>query len=315
MLILTVSCWFLLPGCSSKKHNRQETETSSPSAVSEEQMPGNMANAGSIQPPVDSDTAAKSRIARQERSARRRQERLTASDNSTPKHKSLASLLKQSSQNNTDDGEDAELDFAEQTDEQLISNAISVLSSDKDRDNRITAIEELRGLDISQVLPVIKIGINDKDADVRLSALSLLEESISSQEQTTEFFIIADRNIKPLISKALSDSNEDVRTAAFMAAESLPVTIRLDILKTAITSKYIDITQESISQLTDLSTPASFEILIFGLRYIDPELKEDLDFAIDFLVSQEFNSYEDARKWWTKNKHRYDENLVELENP
>lgn len=291
-IICLLFCLFLLLcGCSSKKNKQQEKDSTPAIEVAGVSTPNNL---------------SQSQISHQNTSNLNE----TAAKAPTKKYKSLADLLKQSPQNNPGSYEP---DLSEQSDEQLISNAISILSADKDKDNRIEAIEELYGFDISQVLPVIEIAIKDKDSDVRLSAVSILEESISSQEHTTEFFIIADRNVKPLISKALSDNNEDVRTAAFMAAENLPLTIRLDILKTAITSEYIDVKQEAISQLTDLSTPAAFEILILGLRYIDPELKEDIDFATDFMISQEFNSYEDARKWWAKNKYRFDENLVELE--
>ncbi|MFA5554348.1 MAG: HEAT repeat domain-containing protein [Phycisphaerae bacterium] len=305
MCILTVSCWFLLPGCSSKKTNQQETETSSATTVSQKNTQGNAVNADSAQPSAESDTAAKSRISRQERAARRRQERLTAADTSAPKHKSLASLLKQSSQNNTDDGE---LDFAEETDEQIISKALYTVSWDKDKDNRISAIDELHGMDIKSLLAVIEKGMKDSDSDVRLAALALLDniDDESTFDRETE------SRIQTIISDALFDKNEDVRINALMTSENMPYPFRLNILAISIFSAYPDVKQMSISQLTDLSTPACFEILICGLQDADEQTMEDINFATDFLVSQEFSNYNEAKQWWENNKSRFDEALCEV---
>ena len=53
------------------------------------------------------------------------------------------------------------------------------------------------------------------------------------------------------------------------------------------------------------------DILITGLKDSNPDFRDTVKSAIEFLVSQEFNTYDQAKKWWDANRGKYNDDLSE----
>ena len=78
--------------------------------------------------------------------------------------------------------------------------------SDADREVRLAAVQELSGLAEGTPLDLVAFAMDDPDPEIRLEALSALDELADEDGQQ-------DR-LRPLIEKALTDPDEDVRSEA-----------------------------------------------------------------------------------------------------
>ncbi|MEI6424347.1 MAG: hypothetical protein WCP55_19175, partial [Lentisphaerota bacterium] len=63
--------------------------------------------------------------------------------------------------------------------------------------------------------------------------------------------------------------------------------------------------------LIEIPSHNVMNILIDGLKDKDPEFREEVKSTISFFLNEEFEDYNDAKRWWTKNKNRFDSELIE----
>ncbi len=187
------------------------------------------------------------------------------------------------------------------TPEDLIKQTAAAMDSN-DPKIRLDGMESLASEELSDpsVLPVISKGLRDPDEQVREASVRAL-----SFVNTPE----AD----DLLMKALNDTNEDVRRAALETASEQETNIRWNVLQAAIASPYQDIKEDAVANLIGLTTPNAIDILIWGLKDPDADFRQEVNSALNLLISQEFSSYDEAAKWWNQNKNNYDENLFEKE--
>jgi HEAT repeat protein len=190
-------------------------------------------------------------------------------------------------------------EFSEAHPESVVGLANKALD-DENVDVRSAAIEalaekEAKGL---EALAVCEKALNDKDENIRQAAVEAGADIEGPQSGK-------------LTLQALDDPSENVRSSAIQAAEDKDAPVRLDLYKVGITSKYSDVKDTAVSSLVDMSSPAAVDILITGLKDQDPVFRENVAGAIDFLVSQEFKSYDQAKKWWDANRNKFDDELSE----
>lgn len=171
-----------------------------------------------------------------------------------------------------------------------------------DPEIRLDAMESLANEELSDtsILPVIARGLKDPDERVREAAVRVL------------FFVHTPEADKMLI-QALNDTNEDVRRTALEAASEQDDKVRWDVLQSAITSPYPDVKDDTVSNLIGLSTHNTIDILISGLKDPDADFRQEVNSALNLLISKEFTNYDEAVKWWNKNKKNYDDELIEKE--
>jgi hypothetical protein len=171
---------------------------------------------------------------------------------------------------------------------------------DNDLDVRTAAMETLSMNDVNDpnVVYVAAKALRDTEADIRKSAVQICEN-------------VADPAVSKVLLDALADESEDVRTAAVNVADQKEPAVRLSVLKAGITSKYEDVKESAVSSLIDASTPDAMDILITGLKDSNPDFRDTVKSAIEFLVSQEFNTYDQAQKWWDANRTKYNDDLSE----
>ncbi len=190
-------------------------------------------------------------------------------------------------------------DFADAHPESIPALVYKALD-DKDLDVRTAAMDMLSMNDIndSNVVYVAAKALKDTELDIRQSAIEACET-------------VTDPAVGKVLAAALADENEDVRIAAIELADQKEPAVRLLVLKAGIAGKYDDVKESAVSSLIDVSSPAAMDILITGLKDPSPDFRDSVKSAIDFLVSQKFDTYDQAKKWWDANRTKFNDDLSE----
>jgi hypothetical protein len=212
----------------------------------------------------------------------------------------LASTLdKYGSLTDSDEKIDFITEFSDAHPESVMAIADKALD-DKDVDVRSAAMEALIDYDSNgpEVLPVAAKALKDSEEQVRQSAVQACAG-------------VDDPQVGKLLLQALDDPSEEVRSAAIQVAEQKDPPVRLEVLKAAVTSSYEDVKTGAVSSLIDMSSPEAVDALIPGLKDSNPDFREEVSSALNFLVSQEFETYDQAKSWWDKNRNKFDSDLSE----
>jgi hypothetical protein len=172
---------------------------------------------------------------------------------------------------------------------------------DPNRELGRAAIELLSDYNTPDILPVIAKALTVADDETRVNALTLLRDSDDPQAGL-------------LLIQALDDPSEDVRTEALEAAEEQGDPIKLSIMEKGISSPYTDVKNTIISMLEERSDHRAVEILIEGLKDSDLAFREKVNESLNFLVDEEFKTYEEAQQWWATNKSNFDDELIRVED-
>lgn len=53
------------------------------------------------------------------------------------------------------------------------------------------------------------------------------------------------------------------------------------------------------------------DVLITGLKDPNPDFHNEVKTQIDFLISEKFDTYEQAKKWWDENRSHFKDDLSE----
>lgn len=182
-----------------------------------------------------------------------------------------------------------------------VIDIVQKILDDPDPEVGRAAIALLEDYETTEIIPVISQALESRDEQTRIGALALLANANDPQ-------------VIDLLVEALKDTSEDVRSAVLEVAQEQVDDIQLNVLEEGIASSYEDVKSEALSLLEDRSDHASVEIIITGLLDEDPKFREKVNLALYFFVDQEFETYETALTWWDQNKHKYDENLFEIED-
>jgi hypothetical protein len=190
-------------------------------------------------------------------------------------------------------------DFSETHPELTVALADKALD-DNDVDVRSAAMEVLIDNEVNkpEVLGIASRALKDSEEQIRQNAVEACA-------------LVNDPKVGGILVQALSDQSEDVRTAALQVAGQKDTPVRLEVLKAAITSSYEDVKTASVSALTDMSSPDAVDILITGLKDPTPEFNEQVKTALSLLLSQDFETYDQAKKWWDANRNKFDDELSE----
>jgi hypothetical protein len=191
------------------------------------------------------------------------------------------------------------MDFAEAHPESTIALVDKALD-DNNVEVRSAAMEALLDYDSNspEVIPVAARALKDSEEEIRQSAVQACASVDSPQ-------------VDKILLSALQDSSEEVRAGAIQIAAQKDAPVRLEILKAGITSSYNDVKTASVSSLAEISSPAAVDILITGLKDNNPEFHEEVKSALSFLLSQDFDTYNQAKSWWDANRNKFDDELSE----
>jgi len=190
-------------------------------------------------------------------------------------------------------------DFADEHPE-LIPALVYRALDDNDLDVRTAAMEALSASDSNDpnVAYVAAKALKDTEPEIRKTAVQSCVN-------------LTDPAVNKVLVDAIADESEEVRNAALQTADQEEPAIRLSILKAGVTSKYDDVKESAVSSLIDVSSPAAVDILITALKDPSPDFHDTVKSAIEFLVSQEFDTYDQAQKWWDANRTKFNDDLSE----
>jgi hypothetical protein len=164
-----------------------------------------------------------------------------------------------------------------------------------------SAIELLDGYEDPAILPAVQQALANNDQEIRRAAIQLLEN-------------IDDPQVGDTLAQSLNDPSEDVRAAVFDAAEEQDnAEVLLRLAGNGLRSPYEDVQDRSVSLLEDRGDKTAVVKLIDGLQTNNPNLTEKINDALEFIVDQKFDSYEQGQKWWEANKNKYDAEMSPLD--
>lgn len=206
-------------------------------------------------------------------------------------------LKKYASTNNADEKIDI-LDSLALISNKKILDLIYKALDDPSDDVRIAAAQLLEDFDSNAIIPAVSKALDDKNEEVRLIAMNALDD-VDSPEATN------------LLVKGIGDGSEDVRDAVFFVLADRDSGTKEAILGEAINSKFQDVKERVPDLAIDTPSHKTMEMLIGALQDKDEEFKEEIISIINFFVSEDFNTYEEAKNWWAQNKDKFDEELFE----
>jgi hypothetical protein len=173
---------------------------------------------------------------------------------------------------------------------------------DADIGVRAAAVDMLadKGFYSPDIVPVALKAMNDKEPTIRQKAL----ESCSN---------VTDTSVSDVLVAAMDDQREDIRTAAIQMSAKKAPSIRLPVLETALTSQYPDVKAGAVTELMQTSSPEALDILIGGLDDTDLEFHYNVQTGIKHLIGQEFDTSEQAKKWWDDNRSNFGNDLKPID--
>jgi hypothetical protein len=200
-------------------------------------------------------------------------------------------------------------------------------------DEKMEYISEFADAHPEETVALVNKALDDEDAEVRLAAVEALVEQEATSPEAFDAVkkALTDENedvrgsaveacghlnepeAGEMLAQAVNDASEDVRTSAIQVAGDKDAPVRLKVLKAGIASRYEDVKEASVSSLVDMSSPEAVDVLIPALKDPNPEFRQTVSDALDFLIGQEFKTYDEGAKWWKVNRDRYDEELNEKE--
>lgn len=169
---------------------------------------------------------------------------------------------------------------------------------DENDEVRLAAVQLLADFDSEAIVPVVDKAMNDPNEEVRLAAVEALDD-IESPE------------VSGILAKGIADDSEDVRDAVFFLLSDKDSGTKEAILEEAIKSTYPDVREKVPDLAIDAPSHKTMELLISAMKDEDEDFREEIKSVISFFLSEDFETYEEAKDWWDKNKDLYDEELFE----
>ncbi len=160
------------------------------------------------------------------------------------------------------------------------------------------ALNLLNGYSSADVLAAAQTGLKDGEEEVRVAAV-LAMTRVEAPE------------VAGVLSTALRDTSPEVTDAVFQVLAQRPFGVQAPVLEGGLKSDNEMVKARTLSVLRDTQNRGVMDLLIGALRDPAPEFRDEVKSAISFLVSQDFNTYDEARAWWATNKDRYGDDLFE----
>lgn len=179
---------------------------------------------------------------------------------------------------------------------------VLIESALQDSDVRVSraGAELLEDFETEEALPTIERALNSNDKETRELAVAPLAN-------------IRDPKAAELLMTALNDESSDVRRAAFDSLDEQSPQMQMEVFDVAIRLPHNDVKIETVARLEELSSHQALEILLLGLDDPDPDFRDEVNRSLNFLIDQEFESYEQGLAWWNENRENLDEELFPLD--
>jgi hypothetical protein len=205
-----------------------------------------------------------------------------------------------------------------------------LLAATQDADEKIALLMELDGFTGPGVVDLLMRELDHGDSDVKLAILAILSDLADPTVIPAVDKALADQDPEireaaievlgaieepmicaPLLARAIADDSEDVRDIAFSVLDDKLPEEQHIVFDESIASPHKSVREQTVDMISFNPSHRAFEILIRGLNDPDPEIVDEVKWTLDYFVSEEFETHDEALAWWQKNKHRFDEELFE----
>lgn len=216
-------------------------------------------------------------------------------------HRRLAELLRRTS--SRDEALDM-IDRAFDLPSKSVVEAASAALDHSDASVRLAVTEHLAGFsDPAALGPLLARALEDPSAEVRLAALP------GAVRQGGNVTV-------DLLKQALRNDNLDVRQNALDFASHLQAETYQRLLVEAVSSPFEDIGMSSLRAAGPVLSKSNVGPFLSTLSSPFPSVRSEAQALFEERFLQEFQDTETALEWWSRNEHRFDDDLVEvLPNP
>jgi hypothetical protein len=151
---------------------------------------------------------------------------------------------------------------------------------------QIAALEALAESPRAEHLPAVHSALQSEDMEVRLTGLSLLGQ-------------IHSESALPLWTTVLNHPSAEVTQFAFEQLADLPPNLQVPIAKQALTRNEPWIIEQSLNLLGGITSKSAVEALLPFLEH--PTSGDLAQSGLFFLLSEQFDTVEQATQWWKQN--------------
>jgi len=188
------------------------------------------------------------------------------------------------------------LDDLNYIEDPLVLDIINRELSDPSADIRLSALELLENFDGKEVFSTLRKAFEDSSEEIRIAAIDIIDDVDIPGGDPEEADILL---------KAVNDPSENVRSAALNAIDNKSAYDLEIIGEDAIKSNYPEVKESILESLADTPSVRGVEIIIEGLKDQDPDFRSDVIDELELITDQSFNSYDDARKWWDQHQNEF----------
>lgn len=187
-----------------------------------------------------------------------------------------------------------ELEDGSRVIESILNEAEYALLMDLPEDEKLSAIKMLDTVDHPVVISLVMTALDDPNSKVRKTALEALAD-------------VDDETVNDAFLKAMKDDDLDVSEKVMTVMDGFDSPIILPSLEAAFCYGDRDMREKSLSTIEDISDPRAIEMLIEkGLLHDDEEIRSEVYDSLEYITSERFESYEDAREWWDYNQYNFE---------
>lgn len=112
------------------------------------------------------------------------------------------------------------------------------------------------------------------------------------------------------IARGYEDGSANVRFAALDVVDHQDSATKKALLLLALRSNRPDVALAALGELEVDATPESLPLIMEGLSSRNSEVRDETRGTLQFLLDEEFSDSEAAARWWQRNRHRFDRNLI-----
>ncbi len=165
---------------------------------------------------------------------------------------------------------------------------------------RTQALTLVEGHDAARILEVVRASLADTDPAVRLQGVEVLKH-------------LRREDAEPIFLSAMSDEDASVRMLAFTSGLEVSETFRSQLLATATSSDREDVAASALTFLEANLTKQHLPQFMAALDHPAAAVRAIAFERLFLTLDMKFHSTAEARAWWEKNQHRFDDDLVMLE--
>lgn len=146
--------------------------------------------------------------------------------------------------------------------------------------------------------------------------LAVLSQALASSEQLVRLeaaralAFLHERELLTGVTIAICATDREVRDEVMQVVSAAGPTLQADLLRQTLSSSYPDVQERAVELLAEHPSPIFFAILLEAMRTPDPRMRPVIRDAIETIVDRHFEDAEEATRWWTANRDRYDEMML-----